>query len=145
MMQETSAPITLNELVPTIVESLGKDYSEFGSSIHDFNDGELRERTVYIRDFDESKPPVPCYDGLRDGKVNAYRVYTYTGGEAEFVNALYGDDVITIPMIDSYFNIYVIKLRNGVLNEHKKNFITFFIQFYYYLLSNFYTLCYGTI
>ena len=68
MMQETSAPITLNELVPTIVESLGKDYSEFGSSIHDFNDGELRERTVYIRDFDESKPPVPCYDGLRDGK-----------------------------------------------------------------------------
>ena len=103
MMQETSAPTTLNELVPTIVESLGKDYSEFGSSIHDFNDGELRERTVYIRDFDESKPPVPCYDGLRDGKVNAYRVYTYTGGEAEFVNALYGDDVITIPMIDSYF------------------------------------------
>lgn len=103
MMQETSAPITLNELVPTIVESLGKDYSEFGSSIHDFNDGELRERTVYIRDFDESKPPVPCYDGLRDGKVNAYRVYTYTGGEAEFVNALYGDDIITIPMVDSYF------------------------------------------
>ena len=40
MMQETSAPITLDELVPTIVESLGKDYSEFGSSIHDFNDGE---------------------------------------------------------------------------------------------------------
>ena len=103
MMQETSAPITLNELVPTIVESLGKDYSEFGSSIHDFNDGELRERTVYIRDFDESKPPVPCYDGLRDGKVNAYRVYTYTGGEDEFVNALYGDDIITIPMVDSYF------------------------------------------
>lgn len=102
-MQETSAPITLNELVPTIVETLGMDYSEFGSSIHDFSDGELRERTVYIRDFDESKPPVPCYDGLRNGKVNAYRVYTYTGGEDEFVNALYGDDIITIPMVDSYF------------------------------------------
>ena len=102
-MQETSAPITLNELVPTIVETLGMDYSEFGSSIHDFSDGELRERTVYIRDFDESEPPVPCYDGLRNGKVNAYRVYTYTGGEDEFVNALYGDDIITIPMVDSYF------------------------------------------
>lgn len=102
-MQETSAPITLNELVPTIVETLGLDYSEFGSSIHDFSDGELRERTVYIRDFDESEPPVPCYDGLRNGKVNAYRVYTYTGGEDEFVNALYGDDIITIPMVDSYF------------------------------------------
>ena len=46
---------------------------------------------------------MPCYDGLRDGKVNAYRVYTYTGGEDEFVNALYGDDIITIPMVDSYF------------------------------------------
>ena len=47
--------------------------------------------------------PSTCRARMNGGKVNAYRVYTYTGGEAEFVNALYGDDVITIPMIDSYF------------------------------------------
>lgn len=98
----TNAPITLDELVPTIVESLGKDYSAFGYSIHDFSEDEQRERTLYIRDRVDSFPIVPRYDGLTDARSNVYRVYTYTGNIDDQINALQ-NCIDTIPMVDSFF------------------------------------------
>lgn len=33
-MQTTNAPISLNDLVPTIVEAIGEDYAPYGQSVH---------------------------------------------------------------------------------------------------------------
>ena len=99
----TNAPITLDELVPTIVQSLDKDYSEFGYSIHDFYPDQQRERLLYIRDYDASYPDVPRYDGISSGGSNVYHLYNYTGNIDDQINALQNYQYTTIPMVDSYF------------------------------------------
>ena len=99
----TNAPITLDELVPTIVQSLDKDYSEFGYSIHDFCPDQQRERLLYIRDYDASYPDVPRYDGISSGGSNVYHLYNYTGNIDDQIHALQNYQYTTIPMVDSYF------------------------------------------
>ena len=101
-MKQSNAPISLNEFVPTIVRTLGEDYSEFGKSIYDFSEDELRERTVYERAIDKAYPEVKRYDG-ENAAQNVYHVYKYTGDLYDF-QYVYDNGIYTvIPMVDSYF------------------------------------------
>lgn len=52
-MQENSAPIDHIDFIPTILDILGHDYSEFGTSIYDWNEGDRRERTVIFTHGDK--------------------------------------------------------------------------------------------
>lgn len=102
-LQITNAPVSLNDLVPTIVETLGEDYSAFGQSVHDFSADESRERSVYIRTRDDAYPAVKRYDGVTEGGMNAYHVYTYYGTLKDLV-FLYDNGYYTpVQVIDSYF------------------------------------------
>ena len=100
--QESNAPISLNEFVPTIVNALGEDYSEFGFSIYDFSENEVRERTVYERSQDDTYPAVKRYDGGNAGQ-NVYHVYTYRGNLYDFQYVYDNGIYDVIPMVDSYF------------------------------------------
>ena len=74
VMQENNAPITYEELMPTIVELLGEDYSVFGQSFHEFKQDEVRHRVFYDRTYDTEYPDVKRYDGMQGG-ANIYYKY----------------------------------------------------------------------
>lgn len=47
-LQVNSAPISHADFVPTILSYLGEDYSEYGTSIYDWKEGDRRKRTVHL-------------------------------------------------------------------------------------------------
>jgi hypothetical protein len=55
-----SAPISSEDFIPTILDIIDQDYSKYGTSIFDWNDGESRERQSYFPN-------------------NGFDVITYTG------------------------------------------------------------------
>ena len=78
VMHENNAPITYEELMPTIVELLGEDYSVFGQSFHEFKQDEVRHRVFYDRTYDTEYPDVKRYDGMQGG-ANIYYKYEFDG------------------------------------------------------------------
>lgn len=68
-----TAPISHDDFMPTILDIVGADYSEYGRSIFDISEDESRERTIVNQEYDDSYPRVPgCVS-------NIYSLYTYTG------------------------------------------------------------------
>lgn len=102
VMQENNAPITYEELVPTIVELLGEDYSVFGQSFHEFKQDEVRHRVFYDRTYDTDYPDVERYDGMQGG-ANIYYKYEYDGNLGA-IQYQYDNELHEIfPMVDSYY------------------------------------------
>lgn len=101
-MQENNAPITYEEFVPTIVELLGEDYTQFGQSIHEFKPDEVRHRVFYDRTHSSDYPEVERYDGMQGG-ANIYYKFEYDGNlgaiQYQYDNELHE----IIPMVDSYY------------------------------------------
>lgn len=99
----TDAPISHNEFFPTIAEALGMDYTVYGQSVHNFSAGESRERTVWVRNYDNSFPAVMCYTGDKYGHENSYFGYTYTGDIYDLLDQVEAGPSVVVPMVDSYF------------------------------------------
>ena len=68
-VQVNAAPISLDDFQATIFDVLGKDYSKYGTSIYDWSEGDLRERTVYLK--------VEDLDWPRGTGSSVYHGYTY--------------------------------------------------------------------
>ena len=102
-MEESDAPISHCELLPTIAEYAGMDPSPLGKTIYDFKPGEKRTRTLYIKNYFEEYPDVPTYDGSKTGSDNVHVGYTYTGDENELLKYLFDNPSEVIPMVDAYF------------------------------------------
>lgn len=102
-MQMTNAPISLDELAPTIAQITTGESAYLGQTIYEFKEDEQRERTLYIRALDENYPSVKRYDGKDVGGSNVYRLYTYTGNYDDYLELYYNDIFTTVPLIDSYF------------------------------------------
>lgn len=45
-MQTNSAPISHNDFIPTVLSLIGEDYSDYGTSIFDWKEGDLRPRMI---------------------------------------------------------------------------------------------------
>lgn len=102
VMQENNAPITYEELVPTIIELLGEDHSAFGKSFHEFKQDEVRHRVFYDRTYDTDYPDVERYDGMQGG-ANIYYKYEYDGNLGA-IQYQYDNELHEIfPMVDSYY------------------------------------------
>ncbi|MDE6749175.1 MAG: hypothetical protein K2K21_08975 [Lachnospiraceae bacterium] len=99
----TDAPVSFNEFLPTIAELAGLDYTKYGESIHDYDEDSIRERTVWIRWYDENYPTVPCYTGDKDGSSNVYYGYTYTGNIEDLLRKIEGTPDLIEEIVDSYF------------------------------------------
>ena len=74
-VQVNSAPISLDDFQATILDVLGKDYSQYGTSIYDWSEGNLRERTVYMKVEDNDWPKVMG--------ASVYHGYTYSTDKEE--------------------------------------------------------------
>jgi len=102
-MQITNAPISLDELLPTISQIIVGDYTYLGESIYDFSENEQRERTLYIRSSDDNYPAVNRYDGTPNMGSNVYHLYTYTGDYNDYVYQYENYIYETVPAADAYY------------------------------------------
>ena len=103
VMVETTAPIDYDAIRPTMVNALGEDYSEFGKSIYDYDDGEWRERVFLERAYDPDYPIVKRYDGQADAAENVWHRYTYCGDMWELMGIYQLEEYETVPMVDSFY------------------------------------------
>lgn len=99
----TDTPVSFKEFLPTVAELAGFDYTKYGQSIHDFAEGIERERTVWVRGYDENYPTLPCYTGDKEGSSNVYYGYTYTGNIEDLLRKCEGDPDLIEEMADSFF------------------------------------------
>lgn len=76
-MQTNSAPISLDDFQATILSVLDCEYDGYGTSIFDWEAGDTRERSVYMRISNEDYPEVP------GSSFNVYYGYTYTTDKTE--------------------------------------------------------------
>lgn len=72
-MPVNTAPISHDDFQATILALAGQDCSEFGTSIFDWQPGQERERTLYIREKDDNYPTLRGNDAF-----NVFYKYTYT-------------------------------------------------------------------
>lgn len=99
----TDVPVSFNEFLPTIAELAGLDYTQYGQSIHDFDEDTERERTVWVREFNSDYPTVPCFTEDKDGSSNVYYGYTYTGGTEELLMKCAGPPDRIEEIVDSFY------------------------------------------
>jgi len=81
-MQVNTAPVSLDDFQATVLSILGENYSEFGASIFDWEEGEERNRTVYMRENDEKYPEVS------GSSFNVYYEYSYSKDKEELVEKI---------------------------------------------------------
>lgn len=73
-IQITAAPISHDDFLATILEILGQDYTEYGTSIFDWHDGDLRTRELW-------------YPTNRDKEIiNGFWIFTYETDRYEIMN-----------------------------------------------------------
>lgn len=77
-LKVTSAPISHDDFLPTLLDLLGQDYSLYGTSIYDWKDGDRRTRSLWI----------PGRGG--------YLIYTYDSDRYELMNQTEEDAVLII-------------------------------------------------
>ncbi|MBR2403879.1 MAG: hypothetical protein IKB01_14170 [Lachnospiraceae bacterium] len=102
-MQITNAPISLDELAPTIAHITTGESEYLGNTIYDFSENEQRERTLYIGTFDTNFPSVKRYDGTAIDGHNVYRLYTYTGDINDYFHLYEYNIYDLVPTMDSYY------------------------------------------
>ncbi|MCQ2516084.1 MAG: hypothetical protein MJ094_04395 [Saccharofermentans sp.] len=100
-MEVNSSPISYEDYQPTILDCIGVDYSNIGTSIYDHYPDELRERTLYFPGYILDYPPVPLYGSQNvNGMYNGFRIITYTG-DRDTLRAMNTIQTGTIPWVDS--------------------------------------------
>ncbi len=111
-MEVSHAPISQEDVMPTILSLLGADYSDYGTTFFDWHDGDRRWRTTRVWGYMTQYPEVEwignldqwdaeangvdrynvfggfVYDGDRDDILNKER-YWYNYGYADFIEPLY--------------------------------------------------------
>lgn len=98
-----NAPISFDEYLPTIAKSAGLNEEQFGQTIYDFAEDDLRERTTWRRVKNGNYPTVLCYTGDKIGESNVYYGYTYTGDLHDLLEEIDKGPSQIVEMVDSYF------------------------------------------
>lgn len=70
-MEINTAPVSLDDVQATVLNLIGEEYSDYGTSVFDWNPGDTREREVYMRINDDAYPDVP------GSSFNVYYGYKY--------------------------------------------------------------------
>lgn len=83
-VQENKAPISHLDFPGTLLHIIGADYSAYGKTIFDWNEGDKRERQCGMLGGDFTiYPYVSCYSDPGLGSANYWKTYTYTGDAKE--------------------------------------------------------------
>lgn len=102
-MRISEAPISLMEYQATIAQAAGIDYAPYGLAISDIPKDQPRERTAWVRMYDDSLPSIPKYSGEGEAVSNAYFGFTYTGDIDDLLESYDAGPDIVIPETDGFF------------------------------------------
>lgn len=95
-VQYNHAPVSQEDFVSTILRSLDLPYDDYGPSVFDFKETDIRERTVYLWSDDDNYPDL-------NRTYNVMREYKYIG-DGETINSLIESDTCKIhELIDSFY------------------------------------------
>ena len=112
----TSAPVAQEDIMPTILSILGEDYSDYGTTIYDWNEGDYRVRTTRVWGYMTQYPDVEWignldqWDAAANGfeRYNVFGVFHYVGDrntilnkERYWYNYGYADEIE--PLYDSFY------------------------------------------
>lgn len=93
-MDENTAPISHDDFPGTLLAVIGGDYSQYGTSIFDWNEGDTRERSCGVVSRDINMYPLgSSYSDKGLAAHNVWRTYTYTGD---------GDDLMKVYSRNKY-------------------------------------------
>ncbi len=87
----TNAPISHCDLLPTVAQMAGMDYTKYGKSIYDFTQDEQRERTLWVRTKDPDYPE------------DVYYRYTYTGDILALITQVDAGPTVIEQMYEPYY------------------------------------------
>lgn len=99
----TNAPISHCELLPTIAEAAGLNSNIYGQTVTQFTKDEQRERTYWLRIFDDQYPYIQNYSNEKEGASNVIYGYTYTGEFKNLEKIIKEGPTVVIPALDSFF------------------------------------------
>lgn len=112
----TSAPVAQDDIMPTILDILGEDYSDYGTTVFDWEEGDVRVRTTRVWGYMTQYPDVEWvgnmdqWDAAANGfeRYNVFGVFHYVGDrdtilekERYWYNFGYADEVE--PLYDSFY------------------------------------------
>jgi len=79
-IQYNHAPVSQREFVSTIMASLGLPYDDYGPSVFDFKETDIRERTVFNWVYDDNFPSITGNPDVK-GKYNVMHEFRYIGDD----------------------------------------------------------------
>ena len=100
---ETNAPISATDLMPTVIYLAGGQYQDLGTTIFEHTQDEQRERTYYLRTFDEDFPEVPKISSTGTSGLNCFYAYTYTGDLEDLREVGANGPTERLPWTDSFY------------------------------------------
>ena len=115
-MVTTSAPVAQEDIMPTILSLLGADYSDYGTTLFDWEEGDRRVRTTRVWGYMPQYPDVEWignldqWDAEANGfeRYNVFGVFHYVGDrdtilekERFWYNFGYADEIQ--PLYDSFY------------------------------------------
>ena len=99
-MAVSSAPISHKDFLGTVLKNIGVESGL--TSIYDFKDGDLRERTVMRNYIDTSYPYVRKYRSTMLGTHTAMYAYTYTGDRKDLRRQFRRGPTEILPLTESF-------------------------------------------
>lgn len=102
-LQLNNAPISLVDYQATIAQVAGIDSIPYGLSVMDIPEDMERERTIWVRMYDDSLPSVQKYSGDGEGVSNAYFGFKYTGDIVDLLKSYDDGPEEVIPETDCFF------------------------------------------
>ncbi len=115
-MPVTTAPVAQEDILPTILYLLGEDYSDYGTTVFDWNEGDRRIRTTHVWGYMTQFPEVPWignmnqWDAEANGvdRYNVLGVFDYDGDRDTILEEernwyYYGYADRILPLTDSFY------------------------------------------
>lgn len=115
-MPVTTAPVAQEDIMPTILYLLGEDYSDYGTTVFDWNEGDYRVRTTHVWGYMTQYPEVPWignmnqWDAEANGveRYNVLGVFNYVGDRDDILDEerywyYYGVADEILPLYDSFY------------------------------------------
>ena len=86
-MRVNAAPVAQEDIMATILDSLGEDYSDYGTTVYDWSEGDSRERSTNIWIYMDGYPEAPWIGNINQwetvahgmNRYNVFGVLTYNG------------------------------------------------------------------
>lgn len=99
-MKISSAPVSYEDFIPTLLDVLGKEEQVNGESFFEIKESEERERVMYIRQWDDEYPAVQRSISGGESSINVLYKYIYRGDSLELQRVGREEPIEIIPLVE---------------------------------------------